>query len=253
VGNHPTKNQAFVGRKPENETATAGPWSLPSVAAAAASLAAALPRAAGEEMDLAVAGTRALFDAGVLSVSRAAARAADDAAPAAAAESFRARLVAYGALAATDATPLSAWTPREGRVDRFRFLMNDLDDDGNSLDGAFGEGFFHTRRFASDAAAVGAEALAAATDSLWVIGRRVALLETKTAASDRARFPASAVAALARLDASGDAVAASAAAAAVFEAAADGGCGATAAAARALRHRVSDESWERLAFRLELR
>jgi hypothetical protein len=86
-----------------------------------------------------------------------------------------------------------------------------------------------------------------------VIGRRVALLETKTAASDRARFPASAVAALARLDASGDAVAASAAAAAVFEAAADGGCGATAAAARALRHRVSDESWERLAYRLELR
>jgi hypothetical protein len=204
-------------------------------------------------MDLAVAGTRALFDAGVLSVSRAAARAADDAAPAAAAESFRARLVAYGALAATDATPLSAWTPREGRVDRFRCLMNDLDDDGNSLDGAFGEGFFHARRFASDAAAVGAEALAAATDSLWVIGRRVALLDTKTAASDKERFPASAVAALARLDASGDAVAASAAAAAVFEAAADGECGATAAAARALRHRVSDESWERLAFRLELR
>jgi hypothetical protein len=72
--------------------------------------------------------------------------------------------------------------------------MNDLDDDGNSLDGAFGEGFFHARRFASDAAAVGAEALAAATDSLWVIGRRVALLETKTAASDKERFPASAVA-----------------------------------------------------------
>jgi hypothetical protein len=203
-------------------------------------------------MDLAVAGTRALFDAGVLSVSRAAARAADDAAPAAAAESFRARLVAYGALAATDATPLSAWTPREGRVDRFRCFMNDLDDDGD-LDGAFGEGFFHTRRFATDAAAVGAEALAAATDSLWVIGQRVALLDTKTAASDKERFPASAVAALARLDASGDAVTASAAAAAVFEAAADGKCGATAAAARALRHRVSDESWERLAYRLELR
>jgi uncharacterized alpha-E superfamily protein len=88
---------------------------------------------------------------------------------------------------------------------------------------------------------------------LWVIGRRVALLDTKTAASDKERFPASAVAALARLDASGDAVAASAAAAAVFDAAADGKCGATAAAARALRHRVSDESWERLAFRLELR
>jgi hypothetical protein len=187
VGNHPT--HAFVGRKTPNETATAGPWSLPSVAAAAASLAAALPRAAGEEMDLAVAGTRALFDAGVLSVSRAAARAADDAAPAAAAESFRARLVAYGALAATDATPLSAWTPREGFIDRFRCFMNDLDDDGNSLDGAFGEGFFHTRRFASDAAAVGAEALAAATDSLWVIGRRVALLETKTAASDKRAVP----------------------------------------------------------------
>jgi len=250
VGNHPT--HAFVGRKTENETATAGPWSLSSVAAAAASLAAALPRAAGEEMDLAVAGTRALFDAGVLSAPRAAARAADDAAPAAAAESFRARLVAYGALAATDATPLSAWTPREGFIDRFRCFMNDLDDDGD-LDGAFGEGFFHTRRFATDAAAVGAEALAAATDSLWVIGQRVARAETKTAASDRARFPASAVAALARLDASGDAAAASAAAAAVFEAAANGGCGATAAAARALRHRVSDESWERLAWRLELR
>ena len=39
----------------------------------------------------------------------------------------------------------------------------------------------------------------------------------------------------------------------VIEAAADGKCAATAAAARALRHRVSDESWERLAFRLELR
>jgi hypothetical protein len=52
------------------------------------------------------------------------------------------------------------------------------------------------------------------------------------------------------LDASGDGAAAAAAAAAVFEAAA-GGSAAAAAAARALRHRVSDEAWERLAWRLE--
>ena len=214
VGDHQPK--AYDKRRTENETVkkTAGPWSLTSVASAAASLAAALPRASGEEMDLAVAGTRALFDAGVANAPRAAARAADDAAPAAAAESFRARLVAYGALAATDATPLSAWTPREGCVDRFRCFVNDLDDD--FIDGDK-KGSLRAQRFVSDAAAVGAEALAAVSDASWAIGRHVALLrgETKTAASDRARFPASAVAALARLDASGDAAAASAAAAAV--------------------------------------
>ena len=201
------------------EDLPAGPWSFGSVTAAAASLAAALPRAAGAEMDLAVAGTRALFDAGVSFLPRAAARAADDAAPAAAAEAFRARLVAHGALVATDATPLSAWTPHEGRVDRFRALANRHEDP-------------------------------LATDASWAIGGHIARAETKDARSDRARFSASAVAALERLDASGDGAAAAAVASAVFEAAA-GGSAAAAAAARALRHRVSDEAWERLAWRLE--
>ena len=226
------------------EDLPAGPWSFGSVTAAASSLAAALPRAAGAEMDLAVAGTRALFDAGVSFLPRAAARAADAAAPAAAAEAFRARLVAHGALVATDATPLSAWTPHEGRVDRFRALANGSPSDFTQ-EGAF---FSASSFFLLDAAADGAEALAAATDASWAIGRHIA--ESKNAGSDRARFPASAVAALERLDASGDGAAAAAAAAAVFEAAA-GGSAAAAAAARALRHRVSDEAWERLAWRLE--
>ena len=111
-------------------------------------------------------------------------------------------------------------------------------------------GAFFSARALLDAAADGAEALAAATDASWAIGRHIARAETKDAGSDRARFPASAVAALERLDASGDGAAAVAAAAAVFEAAA-GGSAAAAAAARALRHRVSDEAWERLAWRLE--
>ena len=241
------KSSRNLARDPSvrEEDLPAGPWSFGSVTAAAASLAAALPRAVGAEMDLAVAGTRALFDAGVSFLPRAAARAADDAAPAAAAEAFRARLVAHGALAATDATPLSAWTPHEGRVDRFRALANGHEDP-LATDG----GAFFSARALLDAAADGAEALAAATDASWTIGRHIARAETKDAGSDRARFPASAVAALERLDASGDGAAAAAAAAAVFEAAA-GGSAAAAAAARALRHRVSDEAWERLAWRLE--
>ena len=69
-----------------------------------------------------------------------------------------------------------------------------------------------------DATADGAEALAAATDASWAIGGHIARAETKDARSDRARFPASAVAALERLDASGDGAAAAAVASAVFEA-----------------------------------
>ena len=244
-GENKTRDQNAV----REEDLPAGPWSFGSVTAAAASLAAALPRAAGAEMDLAVAGTRALFDAGVSFLPRAAARAADDAAPAAAAEAFRARLVAHGALVATDATPLSAWTPHEGRVDRFRALAN-RHEDPLATDGGDGRRRVLLRaRFAGRGG--GWRGGARGGDGRFVGDRGTHRARGNEGRQIRPR-------ALPRVRRRGPG-----APGRVGRRRGGGGGGvgrlrggrrgsaAAAAAARALRHRVSDEAWERLAWRLE--
>jgi len=108
------------------------PWPVPAIVAAACDLASSLRSADGRFVAAAVQGVQSLKNVNpklFAELPRAAARAVDERAPFWVAESFRTRIVASGALDPSDLTPLVAWDDstdspnQETKVDRFRKVV----------------------------------------------------------------------------------------------------------------------------------